>query len=238
MPISDSFHYDGADLEALQDLVHYPSWIMDYLSPVARGDILEVGPGLGAVSKRLRIISDSLDLLEPSARHASLLADFFRADEKVRVLPFTVEAFAAHAPRGVYDTVVAINILEHLEDDLTALETFFRVLRPGGFLFLFVPALRFLYSEFDRRIGHFRRYHLGELKRLVEGARFVVETIRYFDMSGVVPWWVTNTVVGSTQINPRFAQWYDRLVVPVSRRLERRFTPPLGKNLVVVARHR
>lgn len=230
--------YDGADLDALQHLVHYPNWIMDYLSPIAHGDILEVGPGLGGLSRRLRMNADSLDLLEPSRRHADLLADCFCADDKVRVLPLSIEAFSVDAPRGVYDTVVAVNILEHVEDDQSALDTFFRVLRPGGYLFLFVPALRFLFSEFDRRIGHFRRYHREELQRQVEGARFVVESIRYFDVCGIMPWWVTNTVMGSTQINPRLARWYDRLVVPVSRRVEHWVAPPLGKNIVVIARHR
>jgi SAM-dependent methyltransferase len=129
-----------------------------------------------------------------------------------------------------------VNVLEHIEDDGAALTGIRAVLRPGGRLLIFVPAMSWLMSDFDRLVGHFRRYHKRPLVELIKGAGFEVQSARYCDILGVLPWLVLNRFLGSTSLNPTLAQIYDRVGTPVTRALELLFTPPLGKNVILVAR--
>jgi hypothetical protein len=109
------------------------------------------------------------------------------------------------------------------------------ILRDKGKLLLFVPALPWLYGSLDRKVGHQRRYTLRSLREVVEGAGFSVEFIRYFDMVGVLPWFIAGRVSRMATFSDRAARLYDRLVVPTARAMERRLRPPIGKNLLCVA---
>ncbi|MCR4340392.1 MAG: hypothetical protein NUW01_10970 [Gemmatimonadaceae bacterium] len=100
---------------------------------------------------------------------------------------------------------------------------------------IFVPALSWLYSDFDRQIGHYRRYAKSGLCRLVEDAGFNLTKVRYFDVAGIIPWYV-NFVLLRNSIGSRSVSLYDRLVVPVMRVAERLIPPPVGKNVLLVAR--
>jgi len=134
-----------------------------------------------------------------------------------------------------WDSIAYINVLEHIADDAAELQLAHSVLRPGGTLLVFVPALQWLYSDFDRSIGHVRRYHREPLARLVRTCGFEILRLRYFDIAGVLPWLVT-MVWPRGRLRPASVRLYDRLVTPVMRRIERVFEPPIGKNLLLVAR--
>jgi hypothetical protein len=110
------------------------------------------------------------------------------------------------------------------------------VLRPGGSLLVFGPALEALYSDLDYKAGHYRRYALPQLSRLTEAAGLVVERGRYFDILGVVPYYLVYKLLRQTDISGSTMWGYDRVVVPVSRALQRLLRrPPLGKNVLLVA---
>ena len=138
-------------------------------------------------------------------------------------------------PDGIYDAVVMVKVLEHIEDDHAAARGLFAVMKPGGKLLIFVPALTFLYSELDRIYGHFRRYQRTDLSNCIESAGFRIERLRYFDITGVFPWWLLNTVMGKTSVHPPFLTIYDKLLVPPTRLMESILPPPLGKNLILIA---
>ena len=128
-----------------------------------------------------------------------------------------------------------VNVLEHIEDDQEALCQLMNALRPGGHLLIFVPALQFLMSKFDRSIGHFRRYHRPDLVSKVEEAGGAIRLCRYFDVLGVLPWFVFNTFLQSTTFNPTLVGINDRYAVPLTRGLESAVGAPFGKNLILVA---
>jgi hypothetical protein len=139
---------------------------------------------------------------------------------------------AAHDPP---DSLVYVNVLEHIEDDAKELRIVHQTLVPSGRLILFVPALPFLFSQFDRFIGHYRRYRRSELKAKCEEAGFRVVMIRWFDLVGVIPWFVKFRLFGSTSVEPGAVRLYDRLVVPLIRPVENFVHPPVGKNLLLIA---
>ncbi|RLC09757.1 MAG: hypothetical protein DRI24_21305 [Deltaproteobacteria bacterium] len=128
-----------------------------------------------------------------------------------------------------------INVLEHIEDDAAELVCARHALRTGGYLLLFVPALQWLYSKADTELGHFRRYRMSDLLGLVEKTGFAVEKHRHFDVAGILPWYV-NFVLLKNTFKPGSVALYDKLVVPPMRVIEKYFNPPIGKNLLVIAK--
>ncbi len=227
--------YEGSDLEALSPLHRYQNWIVEFFRPCLRGKSVEIGAGMGNISALLRPHVDSLDLIEPSANLVGPLRSRFAGDDAITVHSDSLEAWLPTVDAR-YDTVILVNVLEHIEDDDAALDGLKRILAPGGHLLLFVPAMKFLFSDLDTLVGHYRRYHRVELERQVSTAGFEIVKSRYFDAFGILPWWLLNTKMGATKFNPVLAKVYDRFFVPLSRGFERILTPPVGKNILLIAK--
>ena len=228
--------YEGRDLEALADMPNYYSWIMSCFSDHVRGRVVEYGAGTGTFSQYLRPKAESLSLIEPSTNLHPALRERFRGDPAVGVVAMTLEEHVKQAGTGTADTVVLVNVLEHIEDDTSALRELSRIVAPGGSVLIFVPALTFLMSKLDELLGHFRRYHSAELVQKLRGAGLDVVSCRYFDFPGIVPWLVVNRLLRSTSFSPTMVKLYDRAVVPLARRAEGIVRPPVGKNLVAISR--
>jgi SAM-dependent methyltransferase len=227
---------DAFELELLATMPNYYAWIMEAFTPFVRGHVIEYGAGTGTISRLLVPLADTLSAVEPSSNLAAALQTKFRDDSKVEVVRESLQNHAIKVGAATVDTVVMVNVLEHIEDDNQALAHIFRMLRPGGHLLIFVPALQVLMSKLDVIFGHFRRYHRLELMQKVTKAGGEVEICRYFDFLGIGPWFVLNKVMGATAFNPRIVDIHDRFVVPVSRAAERMISPPIGKNIILVAR--
>lgn len=225
--------YFGKDLEAMSCADNYRRWILAEFLPYLRGSVAEVGAGVGSFSKLILEADVSrLTAFEPAGNMYTVLHESLQCDKRAQA----VNAFFAHQPiRQCFDSIVYINVLEHIKDDGFELSTVHATIAPQGHLLLFVPALPWLYSDFDRQIGHFRRYTKHSLTNLVEQAGFSVVKARYFDLAGIFPWYIHFTLLKNSMSKGCVAL-YDRLVVPGSRLAEKNLVPPLGKNLLVVAR--
>ena len=232
----DDTNYDAWDLEALADIPNYQEWIISAFRPYLGGDAVDIGAGIGTLSKRLLPLVTRLDLVEPAANLVQCLEEEFAGRDNTTIIAKTVEDYLSDAPRASKDNAILVNVFEHIEDDGAAMAGLFRLLRPGGHLLMFVPALAMLFSAMDTALGHYRRYGRAELAGLAREAGFEVVSARYFDAIGVLPWWVIYTLGGKTQFNPGASRLYDRLAVPVGRALEAVIPPPLGKNVVLIAR--
>ena len=177
-----------------------------------------------------------MTLIEPSTNLIPKLQSRFATNSIVEIKGENLEAHVVNLGDNTVDTIVMVNVLEHIEDDREALFHLFRVLKSGGHLLVFVPALKFLMSKIDRLHGHFRRYHKPELTEKVANAGGNVVTCRYFDLAGTAPWFLLNKLLGSTTFSPTLVRVHDQAIAPISRVAERVFTPPFGKNLILVAR--
>lgn len=229
-------HFPGDVLEDLGDMPNYNDWIVSHFTPWLQGRAVEIGAGLGTISERLRTGVDHLDLVEPAPDLAQRLSDKFAADVGVQVLDQTLEDWMVVSQPGTFDGIVMVNVLEHIEDDLAAARGLYDVLMPGGTLMIFVPALPSLYSKLDEIHGHYRRYTKSSLRGCIGAAGFQIERLHYVDIAGVFPWWLLNTVLGKTSFHAPSLRIYDKLVVPVTRICESVMRPPLGKNLILIAR--
>lgn len=227
--------YPGRDLDAMGSARRYHAWICDEFARDVRGDVAEVGAGDGEFSRLLlELAPRSLTMFEPSSAMFARQPDKLGGDTPVVRENSTFTARAAGL-RGAFDTMVYVNVLEHIEDDRGELALVHEALRPGGALCVFVPALSWLMSDHDRAIGHHRRYGRSELRDKVEGAGFRIERLHYFDSLGVASWWLCMRVL-KLPLKPGSVELYDRAFVPALRALESRVRPPLGKNLLLVAR--
>jgi len=133
--------------------------------------------------------------------------------------------------------VLYVNVLEHIEHDAAEITTAVNLLEPGGRLCVFVPAMPSLYGSLDYKSGHYRRYTAQRLARLFREAGLTDIDVRYFDLLGVAPYWLMYRVLNVSRLDRVSSNGYDRVVVPLSRALQRVLRrPPRGKNLIAVAR--
>lgn len=232
----DDTPYEAWDLEALSNIPNYQEWIISAFRPYLSGEAAEIGAGTGTFSLRLLEHVDRLDLVEPASNMVSELQRKFAGNADITIISRTIEDYLDTAPLASMDSVVLVNVMEHIKDDIRALSGLYGILRPGGHLLIFVPALGWLFSAMDVALGHFRRYRRGRFRNMVRSAGFEVVSARYFDILGVVPWWIVHTVGGRTRFSPRLSKLYDRLAVPVGRALEAKVPLPLGKNILLIAR--
>jgi SAM-dependent methyltransferase len=215
-------------------LPRYRHWEYAAVAPWLGRSALEVGSGMGVFSAQLA--AHGLDRLVLSDTD-----DFFirRLRERYAGRP-DIEFASVTLPGKVeigepVESVVAMNVLEHIEDDVQALRDLAAVVTPGGRIVLWVPAYMQLYGDFDRKVGHVRRYTPETMRQTVERAGMDVTYLRPLNFLGGVAWWIAVRRGGAERPHPRLASLYDSIVVPISRTMERVVRPPFGQSIVCVA---
>lgn len=231
-------------LLSLDKIEKYYQWIGEEAHPFLGDRLVEIGAGIGTFTNVLvrghvsRCPTVRLAVFEPERTLFRLLQERMehRYPELLRAGRVVATNGYFHAPPEQFDTVVMINVLEHIEDDQDAIRAAYHALAPGGACIVFVPALSWLYSALDRSVGHYRRYERTQLEQIMRAGGFEVVAAKYMDCLGVLPWYLLNVIGGSTSINPRLARFYDRWFVPVTRWIEQFGPPRIGKNILIVAR--
>ena len=218
----------GAEnLEAMESAHNYQRFLVDSVRREAdpRRPVLDFGAGTGLHARALR--ADGLDVtcVEP---HATLREQIGRAG-------IPAVASVGHCESHTFGTVYSLNVLEHIEDDAAALREIRGKLAPGGKLVLYVPAFNLLFSEMDRRVGHFRRYRRRALEQLTRSAGFRVLRSEYVDSAGFAASLVYRLARRDGAISPRSIVVYDRLIFPCSRVADRFTRWTFGKNVLLVA---
>lgn len=226
------------ELTELSGAERFTNWIVDSFEPVLGDRILEVGAGLGAIARKIALRSPERTVvaIEPAANVFDSLAERCADLTNLSALQITSSDLGRRPDHPRFDTVLYVNVLEHIEHDGAELATAFDLLEPGGRLCLFVPAMPSLYGSLDYKSGHYRRYSADQLERLLLEAGWTDVDVRWFDLLGVVPYWLMYRVLNVSRLDRVSSTGYDRVVVPASRTLQRCVRPPLGKNLVAIAR--
>lgn len=230
--------YVGKDLEAMSFAVNYHKWILDEFRPLLGKHIVEVGAGTGSFSEMvLETKPETLALVEPSDLYGDLTSNVSQNGNQTKI-DFYNSIFAAVAAeitgKQKPDSIIYVNVLEHIEDDNHELKLIYESLSDSGRCFLFVPALMALYGEFDRKLGHFRRYTKKELEQKCQAAGFKILKSKYFDFAGVVPWYINYRLLKSESLGGGAVSLYDKAVVPVFRKIESMINVPVGKNILLI----
>ena len=203
--------------------------------------VLEVGAGEGCITQELANAAQQVVAIEPNQKLFTELRQKTSRLSNVTTLQMTLEEYVRQCGsstenRQGFDSVVYINVLEHIEQDATELRLATEVLSPTGQVLLVVPAHRWLFSKVDRLSGHFRRYSRSGLAALLRQVGLRPVSIRYFDSVGLLPYLIIYKWLRSTAVSGTNAFLYSRIILPVSRVLYQLSHGRLvGKNLIAVA---
>lgn len=231
-PVNGDTHVQSAVLEDLSDAVNYRRWLADLARPYLGGWPLEVGSGLGHYVREWLPDVEHFTATEADEHRLGELRQRFAGEPRVEVRALSLPAEEI----GEHTAVVALNVLEHVEDHVGALRSVARMVHPGGAIVLLVPAFPFAMSQFDRTIGHVRRYTVPSMRAALGEAELRIERLHYLNPVGLLGWYVMCTLLRQFPANGPVLQWYDRFVVPSLRRAEQGWRPPFGQSVFAVAR--
>ena len=229
-----SSSYVGSELELFQNATHWKSYYARAIRSYVIGDVLEVGAGLGGTS---RFLCDgrqrSWTSVEPDAALLRQLEERLAADPlpcPVRAMCGNVESLAADER---FDAILYIDVLEHIEDDAAELERSAARLRPGVHLIVLAPAHRALYSQFDKAIGHFRRYSRVSLLAAAPPVLRLVDAF-YLDAAGMAASLANRLLLRASMPSAGQITFWDRVLVPVSRVIDPILARRVGKSVVAI----
>lgn len=230
--MSDTVEYSGLRiLESMHEAVNYNQTVFDLVLQARTGGsgrVLEFGAGDGAFARKFAQLGEPVDCMEidPGLR------------EILRQSATRVYADMAAVESGQYDFLYSINVIEHIAEREEALSHLYRVVRPGGTIFIFVPAFEMLWTSLDTEAGHVTRFTRSRLAAAFKDAGFQIDRIEYFDSLGFPAALGVRFMeaIGMFRYNPASVRLYDRAIFPVSRMMDTVFRKLLGKNLILVAR--
>jgi SAM-dependent methyltransferase len=230
---SDRFSYQGAELKLFEHAINWKRYwsaqLMEYLGE----RVLEVGAGNGANTPFLNQRPDRQWVcLEPDAIMAGMLADRLRS----RKLPATqvVNGTISSVPLSpAFDTIIYIDVLEHIENDAAEIDEAVKRLTRGGRLIVLGPAHQWLYSPFDRSLGHFRRYSMRALRALTTPELRLI-AIKQLDSIGILASLANRLTLRQELPSLSQIHFWDRFIVPVSRLVDPLLFYSFGKSIVAV----
>jgi len=223
------------DLRQMAKAVNYRRWQFDQVASFVKGKLLEVGGGIGNFTPDLAGVAESVISIEPNQFCFGQLTERIKEFRNVTALNFTSEALLDNLPPGYQaDSLVCMNVLEHIQDDRASVQTFARLLRTGGTMAILVPAVPAAFGEIDQRLGHYRRYSRKGLATLVAECGFNVTKVRYFNFVGLWGWWWNARFSKRANQSDAQIRFFDTYLVPVLSRLEKVLPVPIGQSLLAV----
>lgn len=205
--------------------------MFDRVRPWVGDRVLEIGAGIGNLSQFL-VDRPAVVLTDTAEEYLRRLRERFGHLPNVDVMRLYLPTVDGPVTTRSFDTIVCLNVLEHVADDALSLTAMRGLLGQGGQLILLVPALPALYGSLDRALGHVRRYTPRELRTKFGRAGLRLRHLEYFNLAGIPGWWFTGRVLRREVIPAGSLRWFDRLV-PLFR-LERLLPLRLGQSLIAI----
>ncbi len=227
-------------LSVISEAHNFNAWMYETIKPFCKGRVLEIGSGIGNISAYF--LNDKFPIFLTDIR-SSYCANL---DKKfisvpcflgIEVMDLTDpkfdEKFAHH--HGAYDTVFALNVVEHILEDQIAVKNCYKLLNDGGHLIILVPSYKKLYNNFDKELGHFRRYTKSSLSNLFLVNNFKVTHKQYFNFIGIFGWFVTGTILKKETIPAGQMKLYNSLV-PLFKIFDKLIFNSAGLSTIVVGK--
>lgn len=220
---------------------NYNRWMFDTIRPYIGNRVMDIGAGMGNflhfLSEKESVVAiEILDVFIDALRKS------YGGYKNIHILKYDIQDDNLIQIAGGYgiETVICNNVLEHVQDDLKALDNINKVLDGRGNLILVLPAFKFLFSRWDRAVGHFRRYDLKDITEKLKQANFYIEVKFYMNSIGLFAWFLNGRVFKNTPNTGgsvrKQAVFFDRYIVNYLKKLENIWHPPFGQSLLIIAR--
>ena len=223
----------GFEFASLSAANNYRAAILNDFRAFLRGNVIEVGAGIGQITADLYKSPEirNLTSIEPGESFCSQIRDRF---PDLDLVQGTISDLRT---KRDWNAILSINVLEHIETDERELAIYHGLLRTAnGALCLFVPARPEIYAPIDKDFGHYRRYTRPELKRKLEQAGFKIQELRYYNFIGYFAWWANFCVLQKRSFDIRSVELFDRVIFPMVHWAESHVsTPPFGQSLIAIA---
>lgn len=225
-------------LENLSVAERLNQWMFDSIRPYVKGAVLEIGSGIGNISSCFVQNGMPLHVSDYSADYCRMLEEKFDTEPLIRDvlhLDLAIPDIETAYPKliGKFNTVFALNVVEHIKDHQLALANCYKLLAPGGRVIILVPAYQALYNGFDKELEHFRRYTRASLRRLLESQKFEVMRTWHFNFAGIFGWFWSGTVMGKKTLPAGELKFYNKLV-PVFRVADKMVGNQVGLSVIGV----
>lgn len=229
--------YVADDLETMREARRYAAHVFDLFRRDVGRRVLEVGTGIGTVTEPLLSTADRVVGIEPNPNCIARLPEAVRQHSRFVLWDRPLEACSHELLQAErFDTVVCVNVLEHLADDVGAMRSFRDAIVPGGKVVIFVPAVQAAYGPLDAELGHFRRYSGASLSEVFRLAGLELVRLRYTNPIGLAGWMFNAHVMRTRRHSLAQVRLFERLVAPWALPMERWITPPIGQSLIAVGR--
>lgn len=221
----------------MQVMKNNNTWVYSKLKPYLGDKTLELGSGIGTFS--LKLVKDTKELIvsDIDRQHLDRLGHKFIGNKRVSIKEVDASKVDQCIDKNSVDTIVTLNMLEHVEDDRAALKGMNKVLAKDGKILMVVPAHKFLYGSLDKQIYHFRRYSKKDLVEKFEESGFEIEKIEYLNFLSVFGWWF-NFVLLKRKTMPLSTIAFADKLMPMVASIEKLIKFPFGLSLFCVAKKR
>lgn len=231
---------EGLDtLKVISESNHLNEWVYHTIQPFLSGRVLEIGSGIGNITSYA--VEDKLTITASDIRsnYCKLLIEKFDGNKFLQAV-YQIDIVHPDFENeyrnllNSFDTVFAINIVEHVENDSLAIQNCRKLLQTGGTLIILVPAYPALYNRFDLELKHFRRYTIKTLSQLLSNEAFSISKIHYFNFIGILGWWFSGNVLKKKIIPLRQMKLYNKLV-PVIKFIDKIIRGKIGLSVIIFA---
>jgi len=223
-------------LSVIRGSPRYNAWLYSSIQAHLDGVVLDIGSGLGNIARQFqgpRIEEVIFSDYDPLMIQALRSMEFPLKKYNVLGLDITDPQVLVDQRGGIADTITCINVLEHLQEDVTALKHMRHLLKKKGKVVIFVPALQGIYGTLDKLVDHHRRYTKKTLKNTLEKAGFTVKDGYYMNMFGIFTWFLAGRVLKQKEFHKESCHMLDK-IVPFLKTIESLGPPPVGQSLIMV----
>ena len=182
-------------LKVIAKADRFNRWMFDQIKDHLKGEILEIGSGIGNISKLVIESDHFITLSDSSEEYWEMLKENFSANKNVRDIvqidllhPDFEKKFSPYKEK--FDSIFLLNVIEHIEDDELSIKNCRYLLKPGGHLILLAPAYSWLFGTLDKQLGHFRRYTIKSISELLKKSNFAILSGSYFNITGIAGWFL------------------------------------------------
>ncbi|PKL91389.1 MAG: hypothetical protein CVV21_09250 [Candidatus Goldiibacteriota bacterium HGW-Goldbacteria-1] len=231
----DSKHSLTDSLNKISNLQNYNSWIYENIKKGISGRVLEIGCGIGNITDFILKDSQEVCASDIDDSYLKYACKKYKGNKKVKVTKIDIIKPGNKIAKGKYDTAVMLNVLEHIKDEKKAVVNVKNALVKNGKFVILVPAMKSIYGEMDKALGHYKRYNKTELKELLEKNGFKILDIFYLNFAGIIGWYFSGRILKKSCIPDNQAKFFDRYILSFTKPCERLIKPPAGQSIVAIA---